>query len=179
MTRVLRPGGIVCASEPDGSLFIRYDEDAEYLALAEKAHEAFVRGVAALYGADFRIGRKLPALFRRCGLTELRAYPRFGVDLTGDPHGGTAEDMLTAQTWRLGLLRSTEANAVERRERAKRARLAGGMSETEIEEYIRRQERRLEENVRDPARLETDVSVATWGGLIVVGRKPLADAGDL
>lgn len=173
MARVVRPGGSVCASEPDGGLFIRYDEDGEYLALAEKAHEAFIRGVSVLYGADFRIGRKLPALFQRCGLTELHAYPRFGVNLACDPRSGSVDDLIGTQAWRLRLLRAEDAPAVERRERGKRLRIAGGMSEREVEEYLRRQERRLEKRLADPDTLRADVSVATWGGLIVVGRKPV------
>ncbi len=172
MVRVVKPGGLVCASDVDGSLWLRYDEDPQYLALAEKAHQAFMVGVRKIYGSDFQIGRRLPALFRRSGLIDLRAYPRLFVNLACDLRGRSLDEALEDYEWRLALMSRNDQTAIDRWERTKRVQMAGGMSEAECEAYRCLQRQRLEESRTDPQRVLTDVSLATWGGLIVTGRKP-------
>lgn len=171
MVRVVKPGGLVCASDVDGSLWLRYDEDPVYLALAEKAHQAFMAGVRKVRGSDFQIGRKLPALFRRCGLVQLRAYPRVFVNLASDLGDHSLSEVLEGYEWRLGLINANDQTAVDRWGRTKRLQMAGGMSEAECEEYRLLQRQRLEKNLANPERVLTDISVTTWGGLIVTGRK--------
>lgn len=172
MVRVVKPGGLVCASDLDGSLSVRYDEDPHYLALAEKSAQAFITGVRKVYGSDFQIGRKLPALFQRCGLTNLRAYPRLFVNLACDLHGGTMNEVLGDSEWRLALMNRNDQPGIDSWERSKRVRMAGGMSEAECEALRRLERQRLEQSLADPQRVLTDTSLTTWGGLTVTGRKP-------
>ncbi len=171
MTRIVRPGGLVCASELDGGLWLRYDEDPHYLALAERAHQAFMVGVRKVDESDFQIGRKLPALFQRCGLVDLRAYPRLFVNLACDLGDRTLDEMREDYEWRLGLMSPDDQTAVDRWERTKRLQIAGGLSEAECEELRRLQKERIEEKLQDPQVVLTDISLTTWGGLTVTGRR--------
>lgn len=172
MVRVAKPGGLICASEVDGGLWMRYNEDPHYLALAEKAHQAFMAGVKKLHGSDFQIGRKLPALFRCCGLVDICAYPRVFVNLACDLGNHELSEVLESYEWRLALVNRENERGRERWERTKRIQMAGGMSESECEEYRHRQRERLEKSLADPQRLLADVSLTTWGGILVTGRKP-------
>lgn len=67
---------------------------------------------------------------------------------------------------------SEDQKAIAGWERAKRVRMAGGMSEAECEELRRLHRERLAESLANPQRVLTDVSVTTWGGLMVTGCKP-------
>ena len=172
MARVVKPGGLVCASDVDGGLWLRHDEDPNYVALAEKAHQAFMAGVRKVYGWDFQIGRKLPALFRRCGLVDLRAYPRVFVNLTRDLRDRSLDEVVEGYEWRLAPMNRRDETAIDRWERTKRIQMEGGLSEAECEEYRRLQRQRLETGLADPQRRLTDVGLTTWGGLVVTGCKP-------
>lgn len=172
MVRVAKRGGLVCASEVDGGLWLRYDEDPDHLALVEKAHQAFMVGVRKLYGSDFQIGRKLPALFRRCGLVDLHAYPRVFVNLACDLGDRGLNEVLEDYESRVAFMNRKGEIDQDRWERTKRTQMAGGMSESECEEYRRLQKQRLEQSLADPQLVLADVSLVTWGGVFATGRKP-------
>jgi SAM-dependent methyltransferase len=80
MARVLRPGGILIACEPDnlagnlallGSSLATSDDDAlAILAFLQTCH----RGKRALGEGDERVGHRLPALLDAAGLTGLRCH---------------------------------------------------------------------------------------------------------
>ena len=85
MVRVVRPGGMVAAAEPDTRLSLFYDPDDErYTNLLSKSEDADARGAKKLYKSDMEIGRKLPYLFRKAGLTNIRAYGHLQVNLRSD-----------------------------------------------------------------------------------------------
>jgi hypothetical protein len=63
-----------------------YDpEDEEYSMLAERAYEAWVNGIRKLEGKEFKIGEKLPGIFRKAGLFGLKAEVQADAWLYSDP----------------------------------------------------------------------------------------------
>ncbi len=185
MTRAVRPGGLVVASEPDASLAIHYDpEDPRLAELAMRSLRAFTQGARVLWGQDFEIGRQLPELFRVAGLVEVQVFPRFWVDLASDFRAESAESRQAFYRYQLARLEPQEdetdleaederkQETLRRLKRWKQARLAGGMTEQEQAEYRERLRRRLRALVEDPERLASDVAVRTWGGVIARGRRP-------
>jgi SAM-dependent methyltransferase len=76
MVRLARPGGWVAAMEPDTEFAMSYPPDAALDRADELFHAVFERN-----GADARIGRRVPELFRRAGLlgvsfeVRAQAYP--------------------------------------------------------------------------------------------------------
>ncbi len=182
LVRVVRPGGLVVASEPDASLAVYYDpRDPRLAELATQSMRAFTRGAKLLWGQDFEIGRRLPELFRHAGLVEVRAFPRFWVDLASDFRAEPEDSRRAYYTWQLARMEAEHETDLEAQEgrtdpahRLKRweeARLAGGMTVEELAEYRERQRRRLRALVEDPQRLSSDVAVRTWGGVIARGRR--------
>jgi len=80
MRRVLRPGGVLLAAEPDnraGNLALLGGEprpsDADQLAIVDLLFTT-ERGKLALGEGDQSIGPRLPGLFARAGLEQVRAY---------------------------------------------------------------------------------------------------------
>ena len=175
--RVVRPGGLVVTSEPDAGLAVYYDpHDPRLAELAARSMRVFVRGARLLWGQDFEIGRRLPELFRMAGLVEVRALPRFWVDLASDFVAEPAESRRAYYRWQLERMEKqedgTDQEAQRRFRRWEEARLAGGMTAAELAEYRERQHRRLRALIEDPERLTSDVAVRTWGGVIARGRRP-------
>ena len=185
MARVVRPSGLVVASEPDAGLAVYYDpQDPRLAQLALRSIQAFTRGARLLWGQDFEIGRRLPELFRVAGLVNVRVFPRFWIDLDSDFEAEPAESRLASYRWQLARLEAEEDEtdleppedpAPETRPRLERweqARLAGGMTAAELAEYRERRRGRLRSLIEDPERLASDVAVRTWGGVIARGRRP-------
>lgn len=186
MVKVVRPGGLAVASEPDAGLAVHYDpQDPRLADLAMRSIRAFTQGARRLWRQDFEIGRRLPELFRVAGLVEVRAFPRFWVDLASDFRAESAESRQAFYRYQLARLDAQEdetdleaeddvrkLETLRRLKRWKQARLAGGMTEEEQAEYRERLRRRLRALVEDPERLASDVAVRTWGGVIARGRRP-------
>lgn len=185
MARAVRPGGLVVASEPDAGLAVHYDpQDPRLAELATRSVRAVTQGARRLWGADDEIGRRLPELFRLAGLVEVRAFPRFWVNLASDFQAESAESRQEFYRYELARLEAQEetdlgAQEDERKleirrrfQRWKQAWLAGGMAEEEFAEYRERLRQRLRALVEDPARLASDVAISTWGGVIARGRRP-------
>lgn len=174
--RVVRPGGLVVASEPDAGLAVYYDpQDPRLAELTTRSIRAFARGAKLLWGQDFEIGRRLPELFRLAGLLEVRALPRFWVDLTSDFQAESAESRRAHYRWQLERMEKqedvTDLEALRRFRRWEEARLAGGMTAAELVDYRERHRRRLRAIIDDPERLASDVAVRTWGGVIARGQR--------
>jgi SAM-dependent methyltransferase len=68
MTRLARPGGLVASQEADAEFSICYPPLPEWDRLWALFHASFPRA-----GADLRLGRRLPELFRAAGLTDVGA----------------------------------------------------------------------------------------------------------
>ena len=173
MKRVVKPGGTVSACEPDAETFMCYDpNDQHYCRLAKRALECFAKGVSKLQGYDFYMGRKLPTFFIRAGLEDVRMYPRYGASLACDAKNVSFNEKLDHLRWMVRQLTDVSAEARKRREWLKKMYLAGGMSETEFENYRKRNLERMKLAIKYPERINTDTSVVTWGAFIVVAKKP-------
>jgi SAM-dependent methyltransferase len=138
MVRLTRPGGWVAALEPDGAASLCYPPSPAWDRLTEIFHAA-----NEVDGADVFIGRRLPELFRRAGLSDI------GVDAKADiyPVGHTR------RTVRLDLVRSMRPKIVER----------GIASDDELDEV----ERAVRAHLDDP-----DTLVLPHLLLLAWGRKP-------
>ncbi len=173
MRRVLRPGGKGLAAEPDGGLVHASIPDRLRLGeLEARFQECYARGVRALDGHDYDIGRRLPALFLAAGFVAVRAYPRLfvaaGCDLGEDPKEGLAQRLTEYQRALASALAETPEARTAREYRAARAK-AGGMSEAELAEYERETIAHLRERAEDPQRILTDGSVYMYGGIFCEG----------
>jgi len=173
MRRVLRTGGKALAAEPDGGLVHAYIPDRPRLGeLEARFQEGYARGVRALDGHDYDIGRRLPALFLAAGFVAVRAYPRLfvaaGCDLGEDAKEGLAQ-RLTEYQWALAsALADTPEARTAREQRAARAK-AGGMSDAELADYERETIAHLRERTEDPRRILADGSVYMYGGILCEG----------
>lgn len=173
MKRVVKPGGTVSACEPDVGTYICYDpSDGDYCKLAQRAVGCFAKGVRKVQGYDFYMGRKLPSLFIRAGLEDVRMYSRYGASLTCDQKYVSFNEKIDHYRWMIKNLTEMSPKARKRREWLKKMYLAGGMFKTEFENYRRRNLERLKLAIKYPERIKTDTSVVTWGAFIVVGKKP-------
>jgi SAM-dependent methyltransferase len=142
MTRLARPGGWVAALEPDSEYTMCYPPDPAFTRICEIFPVVFGRN-----GADHRIGRRIPQLFRQAGLTDVGVEARVQMY----PHGHSR------RANRLDLVRSMRPQIVE----------MGLASEAELEE--------LDTVAR--AHLDDPSTVAVLGLLFLAwGRKPAGSA---
>ena len=173
MGRVTKPGGRVLVTEPDGGLVHSYDPQRPRLQELENlVQNAFMTGAERQDGYDYRLGRRLPTLFRAAGFERIRMYPRLfavaGCDLGPDPKQGLHE-RVTEYRQALLSLTSTAPDLVARREhRAQRLR-AGGAAEVEIAEHETLTIERLRDLVDHPEHILDDTSVYLYGGLFCEG----------
>ena len=173
MKRVVKPGGTVSACEPDAGTYTCYDpNDHDYCELAKRAIECFAKGVSKVQGYDFYMGRKLPTFFIRAGLEDVRMYSRYGASLACDAKNISFKEKLDHYRWMVKQLTEMSAKARKRREWLKKMYLAGGVSESEFENYRRRNLERMKLAIEYPEKIKTDTCVVTWGAFIVVGKKP-------
>ncbi|MGC2004335.1 methyltransferase domain-containing protein, partial [Trebonia sp.] len=68
MARLARTGGLVASQEADAEFSVCYPQLPEWDRLLALFHASFPRA-----GADLRLGRRLPELFREAGLTDVGA----------------------------------------------------------------------------------------------------------
>jgi ubiquinone/menaquinone biosynthesis C-methylase UbiE len=138
MTRLARPGGRVAVLEPDSEYAMSYPAHPAFDRICRLFLTAFSRN-----GADPYIGRRVPELFRRAGLEEVRVEARMQMYPPGH----------SRRTVRLDLVRSLRGQIVD----------MGLASEPELDE--------LDAAAR--AHLEDPRTVAVSGLLFLVwGRKP-------
>jgi ubiquinone/menaquinone biosynthesis C-methylase UbiE len=166
MARITRTGGSVAALE--GIFGERrasfYDpNDEAYSSLVKQALEAWFNGIRKLEGKEFRIGEKLPGIFKKAGLTGIRAEVQTDAWLYGDPRRKLG-DVKADLRYQLTTFR-------ESRDRDRTYLLAGGMSKSEASSYLNRREKRARRLLSDDDRLRNDVAVQTSGLFIVSGTK--------
>jgi len=163
MARVTKTGGSVAALE-GGKMGAFYDpEDPDYSRLAERAEEAWIDGVRMLEGKEFRIGEKLPGIFKKAGLSEIKAEVQADAWLHSDPRRRLTD--VKAE------LRFDYSIFKERRRKDRKYLLAGGMSNAQITSYFNRLEARTEEFLSNDVKLRNDPSFYAATFFLVSGVK--------
>jgi len=163
MTRITRTGGSVAAVEI-GITSSYYDpNDESYSRLADQAWQAWTKGLRKLESKDFRIGEKLPGIFQRAGLTNIKAEAQSDAYLTTDPRQ-KPNDVKASIRFNLSMFK-------ERMEKDRKYFLAGGLSRNKITAYNRGYISKMETLLSDDQKLLTDPSISTSSLFIVSGMK--------
>jgi ubiquinone/menaquinone biosynthesis C-methylase UbiE len=163
MARVTRRGGSVVALE-GGKMGAFYDpNDEEYSTLAERAYEAWVNGIRKLERKEFKIGEKLPGIFQKAGLSNIKAEVQADAWLYTDPRRRLSD--VKAE------LRFDYSIFKERRRKDRKYLLAGGMSNAQITSYFNRLEARTEELLSSDVKLRNDASIYAATFFLVSGVK--------
>ena len=163
MARVTRTGGSVVALE-GGKMGAFYDpNDEEYSMLAERAYETWVNGIRKLEGKEFKIGEKLPGIFRKAGLSGIKAEVQADAWLYSDPRRRLS-DVKAELRFDYSLFR-------ERRRKDRKYLVAGGMSNDRITSYFNRLEARTEQLLSNDMKLRNDSSLYAGTFFLVSGVK--------
>ncbi len=163
MTRITKKRGLVAAMEL-GNVNSFYDpENEEFTELSYEMNRALSKGVRKLEGKDFQIGDRLPSIFLKAGLQEIKAEVLAGANLYCDarrrPQDFKEELRFWLQTFR------------ERKRGLRRAYLAGGAAKERIREYFRRREERDLRLLSDDKELRNNATFGVWATYIVTGRR--------
>jgi hypothetical protein len=126
-------------------------DDEEYSKLAERAHDAWVNGIRKLEGKEFKIGEKLPGIFQKAGLSNIKAEVQADAWLYSDPRRRLSD--VKAE------LRFDYSVFKERRRKDRKYLLAGGLSNATITSYFNRLEDRTEALMSDDEKLRRDASL--------------------
>jgi len=164
MARVTRLGGSVIAVE-GGRMASLYDPNDEgYSKQAERAYSAWVDGIKKLEGKEFRIGEKLPGIFREAGLSSIRAEIQADAWLYSDPRRKLVD--IRAD------LRFEHSVFKERRKKDRKYLRAGGLSHRWITSYFNRLESRTEKKLSaEDKDLRNDASFYGATFVLVSGTK--------
>ena len=163
MVRVTKTGGSVVALE-GGKMGAFHDpDDEEYSKLAERAHDAWVNGIRKLEGKEFKIGEKLPGIFQKAGLSNIKAEVQADAWLYSDPRRRLSD--VKAE------LRFDYSVFKERRRKDRKYLLAGGLSNATITSYFNRLEDRTEALMSDDEKLRRDASLYAATFFLVSGVK--------
>jgi ubiquinone/menaquinone biosynthesis C-methylase UbiE len=163
MARVTKTNGSVVAIE-GGKMSAFYDpEDEEYTTLGQRAHEAWVNGIRKLEGKEFKIGEKLPGIFRKAGLSSIKAEVQADAWLYSDPRRRLGD--VKAE------LRFDYSVFKERRRKDRKYLLAGGMSNARITSYFNLLEARKKVLMSDDKKLRNDASFYAATFILVSGMK--------
>lgn len=139
MCRVVKAGGVVIAIEPATAHLFHDPEDGQFAALSQRLNQAFYQGWRRR-GVDQRIGLRVPALFLRRGLEQIRVDVVSRVHLLAD--GLRSEDDVREQL---------ETESYQLPESTVSLVLDGGMSRRELEEHNRGTRERLRRFLDDPS----------------------------
>src|SRR6266446_7107446 len=137
--------------------------DKEFSKLAERAYEAWVNGVRKLEGKEFKIGEKLPGIFQKAGLSNIKAEVQADAWLYSDPRRRLSD--VKAE------LRFDYSLFKERRRKDRKYLLAGGMSNSQITSYFNRLEARTKELLSNDKRFRNDCSFYVVTFFLVAGTK--------
>jgi SAM-dependent methyltransferase len=163
MARVTRTNGSIVAVER-GKMVAYYDpNDEHYSSLAEQEYESFVNGIRRLEGKEFWIGERLPGIFQKAGLSNIKAEIHADAWLNTDPRRRLKD--VKAQ------LRFDYSIFKEGRRRDRRYLLAGGMSNEKITSYFNRLESRTKAFLTDDQKLRTDPSFYGDSFILVSGTR--------
>ncbi len=163
MARVTKRGGTVAAVER-GEMNAIYDpEDEEYGNLAEKTGKAYLRGVRKLEGKEYAIGDRLPTIFMKAGLHELRAEIQADPWLVSDARR-KLEDVKDEIRFELQTYRET-------RKLERKVMLAGGATSKEVSTLTRKYESRMKEFLSDDEKLRNSTVFYVGGLYLVAGQR--------
>ena len=163
MARITKPGGAVVAVE-GGRMGAFYDPDDEkFSKLSRRAHNAWIDGIRKLEGKTFGIGEKLPGIFRKAGLSSIKAEVQADSWLYSDPRRRLG-DLKTELRFEYSIFR-------ERRRKDRKYLIAGGMSNSQITSYFNRQDSRTRALLSDDKNLRNDASFYTATFILVSGMK--------
>jgi ubiquinone/menaquinone biosynthesis C-methylase UbiE len=163
MARVTRRGGTVAALER-GWIHSFYDpEDEKFNMLVEKMGEAFLRGVRKLEGKDFAIGEKLPTIFQKAGLGQIKAEIQADAWVNCD----SRSKLRDLKDWlKFDLEVFKERKKVERK-----VMLAGGASRSDVNRVFQRYVSRSLRLLRDDEMLRNDTLFSASARVVVTGQK--------
>jgi ubiquinone/menaquinone biosynthesis C-methylase UbiE len=163
MTRITRPGGTVAAVEP-GRLNSAYIPDEEQLTkLALRLGNAYLDGVRKLEGKYYSIGERLPTIFHKAGLREIKAEVQADAYLTMDPRR-RLEDVRDELGFYLEVFK-------QNKKLDGKAMRAGGASKRQIDRYSRWYEKWAQGLLKDDQKLRDDTRLSVGGMFLVAGRK--------
>lgn len=163
MCRITKLGGLVGAVETDYRMRCYYNPRGKDLdRLGRKISEAWIKGLAKLDGKDYTIGSKLPTLFARAGLVEIKANLDADPWLNCDPRRPLKDKLFDVRMSLEGLRHFEEDRKYLK---------AGGLSRSEIETYRKRAIEQYRKFIKQPGKLNNDTTFygACW--FIVTGRK--------
>ena len=164
MARITKPGGLVAAAE-GGRMNSFYDpEDEVYNELSHRASNAWLQGIRKIDGKEFRIGEKLPGIFRTAGLTGIMAEVQGDAWLDCDPRRKVRD--IKEQ------LKFEYATSKETRNLDRKYLNAGGMSRKEVNDYFYRYEARMKRLLSFNNRLRDGTAFYGAAFIITTGRKP-------
>lgn len=163
MARITKPGGHVVAVE-GGKMSSFYDpDDKQYADLANRGYDAWIKGIKKLEGKEFKIGEKLPGIFRDAGLTGIKAEIQADAWLYSDPRRALG-DIKKELTYEQSIFK-------ERRRKDRKYLLAGGMSNSKITDYFNRAEARMRKRLSDDDSIRNDHSFYGASLILVSGTK--------
>jgi SAM-dependent methyltransferase len=163
MVRVTKTGGSVVAVE-GGRMSAFYDPDDErFSKLGEQAQNAWVNGIRKLEGKEFRIGEKLPGIFRKAGLSNIKAEVQADAWLYSDPRR-RLNDVKEELKFDYSIFK-------ERKRKDRKYLLAGGMSNAQVTSYYNRLEDRMKKLLSSDEKLRNDSSFYAASFFLVSGMK--------
>lgn len=163
MARITKVGGTVAAVET-GRMGAFYDpENEKFSRLSERADDAIINGIRKLEGKEIRIGERLPGLFQKAGLSEIKAEIQSDAWLNSDPRRDF-KDVKTDVRFQYEIFK-------ERREKDRMYYEAGGMTNAQINAYNRIFDVRTRALLKDDRKLRSDSTFAAVTRILVSGVK--------
>jgi SAM-dependent methyltransferase len=163
MTRITKPGGLVAAVEGGRMVSFLDPRDEQYTELSHEANQAWLTAIKRLEGKEFKIGERVPSIFREAGLRDIRSEIHADAWLHCDPRRRLLD--IKAQ------LQFESSLSRESRKRDIRYLLAGGLSRTKIIRYYRMHDRKVKKLVSDDKKLRADTSFYGATFVLTTGRK--------
>ena len=165
MARITRTRGSVIAVERGKMASIYDPDDEEYNRLAERAYSAWVDGIKKLEGKEFKIGEKLPSIFRKAGLSSIKSEIHADAWLYSDPRR-KLNDIRADLRFEYSIFK-------ERRRKDRKYLLAGGVSNRWITSYFNRLAKRTNEKLlAKDDQLRNDASFYGATFILVAGTVP-------
>jgi ubiquinone/menaquinone biosynthesis C-methylase UbiE len=163
MARVTKIRGSVTAIEPGGMTGFYDPNDEAYAKLGRQASNAWHEGIKKLERKEYRIGEKLPGIFQKAGLSEIKAEIQADAWLYSDPRR-KLRDVKDE-------LRFDHSMFKDRRRRDRKYLIAGGMSSSKITYYFNRMESRTKQLLSDDQKLRDDPSLYGATFFLVSGKR--------
>ncbi len=163
MARVTKPGGIVAALEP-GLMSSFYDpEDEIFMELDRRMAAESREGARKLTGKDFAIGERLPSIFQKVGLQQIRVEVLANAWTPCDTRLKMNQLKAMVEFW-YRLFREGRSNE-------RRFLLAAGVAPGKINRYLSLSEKWYRDLLVNAKRLPKRTLVSGSSLFVVVGRK--------